>query len=158
MHSKKRSLNWEYVYCLTLVYNKKSGLRLENRAILHFNNIIRYAGKNEILNGKHTPVPKDTFSPHELVFANKTFECARMTRWTQQLIWTAFQATTNGGTCAKWKASGIWYSEILIAMHTGWNNLICDITKPCTKSNCTLIMWYQVPLRDWLTISKTDST
>lgn len=51
-------------------------------------------------------------------------------------------------------ASGIWYSEILIAMHTGWNNLICDITKPCTESNCTLIMWYQVPLRDWLTISK----
>lgn len=42
---KKKSLNWEYVYCLTLVYNKKSGLRLENRAILHFNNIIRYARK-----------------------------------------------------------------------------------------------------------------
>lgn len=111
-------------------------------------------GKNEILNGKHTPVPKDTFRHTSWYLQTKPLNVRvwhdEHSNWSER--------HSERQRTEEYVQSGIWYSEILIAMHTGWNNLICDITKPCTKSNCTLIMWYQVPLRDWLTISKTDST
>lgn len=97
-------------------------------------------GKNEILNGKHTPVPKDTFRHTSWYLQTKPLN---MRVWhDEHSNWS--ERHSERRRTEEHVQSGIWYSEILIAMHTDWLKQL-DMWHYKTMYKKQLYSYYVVP-------------